>query len=106
MLRPVSAAVKFIYCDKLEFDPLFIVDQIERDINVATRMTQVIGSLEPFDPETDNWLAYTERLEQFFTVNRIADEKKVATLFNSNRQKGLRPLKEFARSSETFNEGL
>ena len=46
-------------------------------------MTRVIGSLEPFDPETDNWLAYTERLEQFFTVNGIANEKKVATLLTA-----------------------
>ena len=42
--------------------------------------TSVIGNLEPFDPETDNWLAYTERLEQFFAVNSVPDEKKVATL--------------------------
>ena len=42
--------------------------------------TSVIGNLEPFDPETDNWLAYTERLEQFFAFNSIPDEKKVATL--------------------------
>ena len=40
----------------------------------------IIGSLEPFDPETDNWPAYIERLEQFFSVNNIANEKKVATL--------------------------
>ena len=42
--------------------------------------TTIIGSLEPFDPDTDNWLAYTERLEQFFSVNGIADGKKVVTL--------------------------
>ena len=42
--------------------------------------TSVIGNLEPFDPESDNWLAYTERLEQFFAVNSVPDEKKVATL--------------------------
>ena len=39
---------------------------------MATRMTQnssnVIGSLEPFDPEIDNWLAYIERLEQFLLL--------------------------------------
>ena len=27
---------------------------------------------ELFDPEIDNWLAYIERLEQFFAVNSIA----------------------------------
>ena len=52
---------------------------------MATRMTDnvptaITGSLELFDPDTDNWLAYTERLEQFFSVNHIADDKKVATL--------------------------
>ena len=39
-----------------------------------------IGSLEPFDPETDDWPAYIKRLEQFFSVNNIANEKKVATV--------------------------
>ena len=24
--------------------------------------TAILGSLEPFDPDTDNWLAYTEKL--------------------------------------------
>ena len=50
---------------------------------MATRISQgtgIIGSLEPFDPEMDNWQAYTERLEQFFTVNSVPDGKKVATL--------------------------
>ena len=42
--------------------------------------SSIIGNLEPFDPEIDNWLAYIERLEQFFVVNSIPDEKKVATL--------------------------
>ena len=44
------------------------------------RMTEnssgIIGNLEPFDPEIDNWLAYIERLEQFFAVNSIPDEKR------------------------------
>ena len=52
-------------------------------------MTQVIGSLESFDPETDNWLAYTDRLEQFFTVNGIANEKKVATPLREELKPGV-----------------
>ena len=51
--------------------------------------SSVIGSLEPFDPEIDNWLSYIERLEQFFDVNSIADEKKGSYPSNSNWQKGL-----------------
>ena len=45
-----------------------------------TQNSSVIGNLEPFDPEADNWLAYTEGLEQFFAVNSVPDEKKAATL--------------------------
>ena len=38
------------------------------------------GTMDPFDPDTDNWPAYAERLEQFFVANDIADGKKVAVL--------------------------
>ena len=38
------------------------------------------GTMDPFDPDTDNWPAYSERLEQFFVANDIADGKKVAVL--------------------------
>ena len=39
-----------------------------------------LGTMDPFDPDTDSWPAYTERLEQFFVANDIANEKKVAVL--------------------------
>ena len=45
-----------------------------------SQSTDIIGSLEPFDPEVDNWQPYTETLEQFFTVHSVSDDKKVATL--------------------------
>ena len=49
---------------------------------MATRMTHqpTFGTMDPFDPDTDNWPAYAERLEQFFVANDIADGKKVAIL--------------------------
>ena len=49
-------------------------------MRITQNCTSVIGSLKPFDPETDNWLAYTKRLEQFFAVNSVPDDntKKVA----------------------------
>ena len=45
-------------------------------------MTQnpMLGTMDPFDPDIDNWSAYTERLEQFFVTNDIADGKKRAVL--------------------------
>ena len=38
--------------------------------------TGVIGKLESFEPGHDDWLLYTERLEQFFVANDINDDKK------------------------------
>ena len=32
-----------------------------------------LGTVEPFDPESDDWPTYAERLEQFFLANRITD---------------------------------
>ena len=34
--------------------------------------------LEPFDPATDDWEAYTERLDLYFTANAVEDDRKVA----------------------------
>ena len=55
-----------------------------QDITVATRMTAqpkpTLGTMDPFDPDIDSWPAYSERLEQFFVANNIADGKKVAVL--------------------------
>jgi hypothetical protein len=39
-----------------------------------------IGKIEPFDDSVESWNSYVERLEQYFTVNEIDDEKKVPAL--------------------------
>ena len=36
--------------------------------------------MDPFDPDMDSGPAYSERLEQFFAANDIADGKKVTVL--------------------------
>ena len=37
----------------------------------------LVGSIETFDSEHDNWLAYVERVEQYFVANEITtDERK------------------------------
>ena len=45
-------------------------------------MTQnpTLRRIDPFDPDIDDWSAYTERLEQFFVANDTADGKKRAVL--------------------------
>ncbi|KAM3956741.1 uncharacterized protein ACR2FA_009314 [Aphomia sociella] len=38
-----------------------------------------IGKISEFNVRSDNWKLYVERLEQYFVVNKIADELKVPT---------------------------
>ena len=49
--------------------------------NLATRILgdtmAVVGSVEKFDFENDNWLAYVERVEQYFVANDITTEEKM-----------------------------
>jgi hypothetical protein len=40
----------------------------------------IIGRIEPFEDTVETWTSYTERLEQYFEVNDIAEDKKVPTL--------------------------
>ena len=39
-----------------------------------------LGSMDIFDPDSDSWPAYIERLDQFIAANEIPDGKKVAVL--------------------------
>ena len=44
-------------------------------------MTATLGQVEPFDPQVDDWVQYSERLEHYFVANTITeDKKKVAIL--------------------------
>ena len=38
-------------------------------------------SLEPFDPQTEDFEEYAERLEQYFLVNDVSDKKKQVAFF-------------------------
>ena len=38
-------------------------------------------SLEPFDPQTEDFEAYAERLEQYLLVNDVSDKKKKVAFF-------------------------
>ena len=70
----------------------------------------VIGKLEPFEPGQSDWLLYTERLEQFFVENDIAEDnkkKKVATLLTAIGVNGyslLRNLESPAKPAEKYDE--
>jgi hypothetical protein len=45
-------------------------------------MTALIGNIGPFDANTDQWISYKERLEQFFAANEVDDAKHVAVLLS------------------------
>ena len=38
-------------------------------------------SLEPFDPQTEDFEAYAERLEQYLLVNDVSDKKMQVAFF-------------------------
>ena len=38
--------------------------------------TTLLGYIEPFDPGTDEWLQYVERMEQMFTANDLTGAEK------------------------------
>lgn len=42
-----------------------------------------IGELPRFDNQCDDWMVFTERLEQFFEINDVVEEKKKAILITS-----------------------
>eukprot|EP00731_Ephydatia_muelleri_P003665 Em0001g3665a len=47
-------------------------------------MATLLGVVGPFNPDTDDWVVYSERLEQFFKANRISDpEKQRAVLLST-----------------------
>ncbi|KAJ8379205.1 hypothetical protein AAFF_G00223170 [Aldrovandia affinis] len=41
-----------------------------------------IGKMDVFDDRQESWASYTERLEQYFIVNDVADDKKVPALLS------------------------
>ena len=57
-----------------------IVIIMDPNTTVAMTMEASLGSMNAFDPDMDDWSAYVERLELFFTVNEIKDKKKVSVL--------------------------
>jgi hypothetical protein len=40
----------------------------------------IIGRIESFEDTVETWTSYTERLEQYFEVNDIAEDKKVPAI--------------------------
>ena len=43
-------------------------------------MAGYFGRKEIFDPEVEEWSTYVERLEMFFILNNVPNEKKAASL--------------------------
>ena len=42
--------------------------------------TTLLGQIEPFDPYTDDWLQYVERMEQMFIANDLTGAEKAENL--------------------------
>ena len=46
------------------------------------KMTQILGKIDCFDEAAETWPIYIERLDQYFAVNEIAEEKNLAALLS------------------------
>lgn len=55
--------------------------------NMANNST-AYGFMEPYNAETEEWSHWTERLEQYFDLNNIKEEKQVAMLLTMVGSKG------------------
>ena len=68
-------------CTRTDF--IIIVEYL-RDITLAMRMAEkplpLLGSMDVFNPDVDDWSTYVERLESFFVANDVKDKKKVTAL--------------------------
>ena len=51
---------------------------------MSQSQSTVLIQMDPYNPDTEQWSVYTERLEQFFKANSIADEKKKCRIPNSH----------------------
>uniref|UniRef100_A0A8C5P7E5 CCHC-type domain-containing protein n=1 Tax=Leptobrachium leishanense TaxID=445787 RepID=A0A8C5P7E5_9ANUR len=47
-------------------------------------MIALIGTLHDFNPDTDSWISWVERFEQYLTANGILETKQVALFLTAN----------------------
>ena len=45
-------------------------------------MATTHGRVGEFDPNLEDWTSYTERLQQYFTANDVAEDKQRAVLLS------------------------
>ena len=77
---------------------LEIGDTEESTVPAVTTMAALIGCIESFDIQSENWHEYVERLEQYFVANGIDTEAKkkgtLITVIGGEAYKLLRSLTE------------
>ena len=66
-----------MYCFVIIVNSIFLYSKI-KDKTLATKVQGVAahGKIGPFNPSTESWALYTERLNYYFLANDIKDEKK------------------------------
>lgn len=68
----------------------------------------LFGDIPKFDSHDDDWLVFTERLEQFFEINDVPEEKKKAILITSISDDVYKTLRDVCHpnlpKTKTFDE--
>ena len=90
-----------------EWDKSMLELEALQDIKVADEiytMAALIGCIEIFDIQSDNWLDYIEKVEQYFIANEITVEAKkkgtLLTVIGGEAYKLLRNLTELNKPTE------
>ena len=54
-------------------------------------MTSVVGKIQAFNPQTERFSTYVERLKLYFNANSVVEVKKVLVFLTCQQQKLLAP---------------
>ena len=69
-------------------------------------MSGLLGKIDYFDPELEEWSQYVERLEQFFMANRIVGEEKTVDFPLSCGTRSLQVATQYSGTSQTHREDI
>lgn len=81
------------------------VNKEEQHVSTNPYSMQWLGSLEPFNEAATSWESYTERIEQFFSLNNVPDEKKTSFLLMCIGQKSYDILRDICQPDKPATKG-
>lgn len=105
-MNPVSVMPELVSREQLtETSDSDVSSESESPVIQRGKMAR-IGSIDPFDSATDDWVEYTERISQYFMANDIGDDKHVAVLLSAMGGKSLWPVAQLNCPRKAFRQNI